>query len=160
MKIKTKIMFRLKDNFCWVLYALSCSFIHWASHAFLNHSQLPEMEENSISEAFPSRVIPLTTIYSCPNKILGASQEDLHAVSVHVSISICSVIFVALLAWTLLWPAIWPWDPCWCGFCYSLHPSCFPLTPLQPGLAHVAFVIRTVVDYLSFFCHPLLGCHS
>lgn len=95
-------MSRLKDNFCWVLYALSCSFIHWASHAFLNHNQLPEMEENLISEAFPSRVIPLTTIYSCPSKILGGSQEDLHAVSVHVSISICTVILVALLAWTLL----------------------------------------------------------
>lgn len=58
---------------------------------------------------------------------------------------------------TLLWPAIWPWDPCWCGLFYSFHPFGLSLTPLQPLLGHVAFLITTIVGCLSFLCHPH-GC--
>lgn len=157
MKIKAEIMSRLTDNFWWELYALSYSFILWASHAFLNHSQLPKMEKTWSVKLFPVELPPPspTTMFSCPNRILGGSHWDLPAVSIHVSISTCSAIPLVSPAGTLLWPSIWPWDPYWCGFCYSFHPSGLPLTPLQPVLAPVAFVISTIMGWPSFLCQPL-----
>lgn len=158
MKMKTKILSRLTHSFCWVLYALSCSFIHWASHAFLSQPTAWN-GGNLISEAFPSRVTPHPPI-PCIRAPTESQETAMKIYMLYPPVSVSTILCypLALPAWTLVLACYLATRSLLFGFCYSLHPFGFPLTPLQTVLAHVAFVITTVVGCPSFFCNPLLGC--
>lgn len=163
MQIKTKIMSKLTDNFCSVLYALSCSFSLWTAYAFLNHSRLPRMGKTWSVKLFPveSKYYPPPPCFFCPNRIQEATSEvclldpstsvwtytllSLRFLQCGLTLAVtCHLAMGFLPMWALLFfPSFW-----------------LPFTPRQPLLGHEAFPITTIVSCLSFPCHPHGCCHQ
>ena len=161
MQIKTKITSKLSDNFCKVLYAPSCSVSLWTAYAFLNHSQLPRMGKTWSVNLFPveSKYYPPLPCFFFPNRIQEATTEvclldpsmsvwtytllSLRFLQCGLTLAVtCHLAMRFLQMWALLFfPSFW-----------------LPLTPLQPLLGHVAFLITTITSCLSFPCHPH-GCY-